>query len=221
MLLRAFPIQEAQLVGGPGWLDTDRFDVVAKAGKATSDDDLRVMLQNLLIERFSIKLHVETRSLPIYALVRAREDGRLGPDLHVAGCEGYSSGPGPCGTPGSIERHPGELTHTQTGRSPAGRSMAMRGATMPALASSLSAMLNRPVVDRTGLDGRFELALRYTMPGGPATAASDPAEGAPDLFTAVDEQLGLKLEATRGPVDVLVIDGAEHPKNDDFEMPTQ
>jgi uncharacterized protein (TIGR03435 family) len=225
MLLRAFPIQEAQLVGGPGWLDTDRFDVVAKAGKATSDDDLRVMLQNLLIERFSIKLHVETRSLPIYALVRAREDGRLGPDLHVAGCEGYSSGPGPCGTPGSIERHPGELTHTQTGRSPAGRSMAMRGATMPALASSLSAMLNRPVVDRTGLDGRFELALRYTMPG--ARSPSTSSDGthvqgaAPELFTAIKEQLGLKLEATRGPVEVLVVDSAEHPKNDDFEMPTQ
>jgi uncharacterized protein (TIGR03435 family) len=99
--------------------------------------------------------------------------------------------------------------------------MVMRGVTMPALARSLSAKVNRPVVDRTGLDGRFELGLVFTNPGGPATTASDPAEGAPDLFTAVREQLGLKLEATRGPVEVLVIDSAEHPVNDDFEMPAQ
>jgi uncharacterized protein (TIGR03435 family) len=99
--------------------------------------------------------------------------------------------------------------------------MVMRGATMPELAASLSAKLERTVVDRTGLDGRFELELRYTMPDGPAMTASDPAGRAPDLFTALQEQLGLKLEATRAPIDVLVIDGAEHPTNDDFEMPSQ
>jgi uncharacterized protein (TIGR03435 family) len=205
LLLHAFPIQETQLVGGPGWLDSDRFDVVAKAAGKTPDADLRVMLQNLLVERFSLKMHVETRSLPIYALALAHEDGRLGPDLH----------------PGTTGRYPGEIAYTGGGLSAAGQSMVMRGATMPELAASLSAKLERTVVDRTGLDGRFELELRYTMPDGPAMTASDPAGRAPDLFTALQEQLGLKLEATRAPIDVLVIDGAEHPTNDDFEMPSQ
>jgi uncharacterized protein (TIGR03435 family) len=219
LLLYAFqPIQEAQLTGGPGWLDSDRFDVVAKVAGETSGADLEVMLQNFLIERFAIKMHVETRSLPIYALVLAREDGRLGPDLHVAECESYSSGPGPCGFPGG--RHPGEMAYEASRASRASSSL-VGGGTMPSLAKALSRNLKRPVVDRTGLDGRFEFTLRYTMAGGPATTASDLAEGAPDLFTAVEEQLGLKLEATRGPVDVLVIDSAEHLKNDDFEMPTQ
>jgi uncharacterized protein (TIGR03435 family) len=205
LLLQAFPIQDVQLVGGPGWLDSDRFDVVAKAAGKTPDVDLRVMLQNLLVERFSIKMHIETRSLPIYTLAVAREDGRLGPDLH----------------PGTTGRHPGEIAYSSNGSFAAGEPTVMRGVTMEALAHALSAKLERPVVDRTGLDGRFELELRYTMPAGPVTTASDPAGGAPELFTALQEQLGLKLEATRGPVEVLVIDSAEHPKNDDFEMPAQ
>jgi uncharacterized protein (TIGR03435 family) len=85
----------------------------------------------------------------------------------------------------------------------------------------LSKDVNRPVVDRTGLTGSFQLKLNYTMPGTPAPADGDSTPRAPELFTALQEQLGLKLEATRGPVEVLVIDGAEHPKNDDFEMPAQ
>jgi uncharacterized protein (TIGR03435 family) len=205
LLLQAFPIQDVQLVGGPGWLDSDRFDVVAKAAGKTPDADLRVMLQNLLVERFSIKMHIETRSLPIYALALAREDGRLGPDLH----------------PGTTGRHPGEIAYSSNGSFAGGEPTVMRGVTMEALASALSAKLGRPVVDRTGLDGRFELEVRYTMPDRPVMTASDPAGGAPELFTALQEQLGLKLEATRGPVEVLVIDSAQHPKNDDFEMPAQ
>jgi uncharacterized protein (TIGR03435 family) len=95
----------------------------------------------------------------------------------------------------------------------------MKG-TMTAFAGMLSARLKRPVVNRTGLD-RVELELTYAMPGSPAAADSDSTQRAPELFTALQEQLGLKLEATRGPVEVLVIDSAEHPTNDDFEMPAQ
>jgi uncharacterized protein (TIGR03435 family) len=232
MLLHAYPIQEAQLTGGPGWLDSDRFDVVAKAAAGTSQAELSAMLQNLLRERFAMKLHIETRSLPIYALTLARSDGQLGPNLHVAGCESYSSGQGPCGTPGATGPG-GSYTESRdvgggggggmsVGRAPGtGASMMMKGTTMPSLAGALSGMLKRPVIDRTGLDGRFELSLRYTMPGAPASTDSDSTQRAPELFTALQEQLGLKLEATRGPVEVLVIDSAEHPTNDDFEMPAQ
>jgi uncharacterized protein (TIGR03435 family) len=95
----------------------------------------------------------------------------------------------------------------------------MKG-TMASFAGTLSAMLKRPVVNRTSLD-RIELELTYTAPGAPASADDGSTPRAPELFTALQEQLGLKLEATRGPVEVLVIDDAEHPKNDDFEMPAQ
>ena len=83
---------------------------------------------------------------------------------------------------------------------------------MAGIATSLAGIVGRNVVDKTGLEGRFEMSLRYSTAGG---SESD----APDIFTAVQEQLGLKLEATRGPVEILVIDSAEHPVNDDFPTP--
>jgi uncharacterized protein (TIGR03435 family) len=92
---------------------------------------------------------------------------------------------------------------------------------LSSLVSMLSGIVKRPVVDRTGLKGRFLVGLRYTMPGTPSAADGDATQRAPELFTALQEQLGLKLEATRGPVEVLVIDSAEHPVNDDFVMPAQ
>jgi uncharacterized protein (TIGR03435 family) len=228
MILWAFKLDAPQLIGGPGRLDTDRFDVVAKAGATTTDDDLRVMTQNLLVQRFALKIHTETRSLPIYALVMARADGQLGPSLHAINCGSVSNGQPPCGPDAFNGR--GRPTGAGGGgdgireyfsgeHTAAGESMSSVG-TIPGFASMLSRILKRPVVDRTGLEGRFDIKLRYTLPGS-AEGAGDPAESAPEIFTAVQEQLGLKLEATRGPVEVLVIDSAEHPKNDDFEMPAQ
>jgi uncharacterized protein (TIGR03435 family) len=242
LTLFAFRLDDPQLIGGPGWLDTDRFDVVAKADEKTTDDDLRGMTQNLLVERFALKVHTETRSLPIYALVMARADGQLGPNLHATDCESFSSGQGPCGTDALNGRGRSTAAGSggggmmmasdasgagggrgyggSVGASGSGPSMMSMGP-MSAFASSLSRTVNRPVVDRTGLTGRFQLTLNYTMPGTPAPADGDSTQRAPELFTALQEQLGLKLEATRGPVEVLVIDGAEHPTNDDFEMPAQ
>jgi uncharacterized protein (TIGR03435 family) len=235
LILFAFRLDEPQLIGGPGWLDTDRFDVVAKADAKTTDGDLRVMAQNLLVERFSMKVHTETRNLPIYALVMARPDGQLGPNLHVTDCGASTSGQPPCGTGFPSVAGPGVVSFSSNidvggGRGFAGRgegasrtatgpSLKMKG-TMASFAGTLSAMLKRPVVNRTSLD-RIELELTYTPPGAPASADDGSTPRAPELFTALQEQLGLKLEATRGPVEVLVIDGAEHPKNDDFEMPAQ
>jgi uncharacterized protein (TIGR03435 family) len=202
VLLSAFPIQEAQLIGGPEWLATDRFDIVAKASTSTPDADLHVMLQNLLIQRFSMKMHVETRSLPIYALTLARADRQIGPDMHVLDPgSGVKVGAQASGGFGATNMH--------------------LFTSMEGLAGALSRLLGRSVVDRTGLNGGFELTCRYTLPGAPAAADSDSAQRAPEIFTALQEQLGLKLEATRGPVEVLVIDSVEHPKNDDFEMPAQ
>jgi uncharacterized protein (TIGR03435 family) len=239
LMLFAFQLDEPRLIGGPGWLDADRFDVVAKSGDASSDHDLRVMTQNLLIERFVLKVHAETRNLPIYTLVMARADGKLGPNLHATDCESFSSRPGPCrgmGLPSGQGPPPGAgrggiSFSNDTGRASAGGggssfgtspvgSSTMSGS-LSSLVSMLSGIVKRPVVDRTGLKGRFLVGLRYTMPGTPSAADGDATQRAPELFTALQEQLGLKLEATRGPVEVLVIDSAEHPVNDDFVMPAQ
>jgi uncharacterized protein (TIGR03435 family) len=207
LLLNAFPLQDAQLIGGPAWVDTDRFDVVAKALAGTPSRELKVMLQNLLVARFSIKMHVETRSVPIYALVKAKADGQLGPALHATPSDDKGRQPG-----GSVK---------SAGQPGMASWLSMDGTPLAALVSWLSAQFQRPVVDRTGLDGPFDLKLDYLMPGAPAAADNDSAQRAPEIFTALQEQLGLKLEATRGPVEVLVIDSAEHPVNDDFEMPAQ
>ena len=224
LLLSSFHIQEAQLIGGPGWLATDRFDVVAKADPETSSADLNVMMQNLLIERFAVKMHVETRNLPIYALVLARADGRLGPDLQPdcdpatadapcapnSGVSVLSNGRGGGGGVG------GGVGRGVAGPGPGSGGVSMSGGgTMASLARSLSGSVGRIIIDRTGLEGKYRYKLRYSRPG--STGGSP--ESAPEIFTALQEQLGLKLEATRGPVDVLVIDSADHPVNDDFVMP--
>ncbi len=259
MLVQAFRIQPDQLIGGPEWLGNDRFDLLAKTDLSTPDPELLVMLQGLLIDRFGMKVHVETRSLPIYSMVLARNDGTLGPSLKTAECETYTTGQGcggPSGAPGNAMFRQQEDVVGGSGRSgpppsgagggrvagpPAGggggglmritedtgrggagggnrgASMMTKGITMPGFAGMISRTVGRMVFDRTGLQGRYDLTLRFRFPG----QTSDDADAPPEIFTALQEQLGLKLEATRGPVDVLVIDSAARPVNDDFVLPDQ
>jgi uncharacterized protein (TIGR03435 family) len=255
MLVQAFSIQPDQLIGGPDWLANDRFDLLAKTDLSTPDPEVLVMLQSLLIDRFGMKVHVETRSLPIYAMVLARSDGTLGPSLKTAECETYTTGPGcgPTGATGNAMFREQEDVVGGPGRSgpppsgagggrvtgpPAGgggglmritedtgsggagsrgAGMVSRGITMPGFAGMISRTVGRMVFDRTGLQGRYDLSLRFRFPGQTASDADAP----PEIFTALQEQLGLKLEATRGPVDVLVIESATRPVNDDFVMPDQ
>jgi uncharacterized protein (TIGR03435 family) len=254
MLMQAFRIQPDQLIGGPDWLGNDRFDLLAKTDLATPDPELLVMLQSLLLDRFGMKVHVETRSLPIYAMVLARPDRTLGPSLTPAECGtdstgrgcgapsgtgnatfrqevdvtggGGRSGPAPAGSGGGrVDGPPGgggglmRITE-DTGRGGGGTrgaSMMSRGITMSAFAGMISRTVGRMVFDRTGLQGRYDLSLRFRLPG----QIADDADAPPEIFTALQEQLGLKLEATRGPVDVLVIDTATRPVNDDFVIPDQ
>jgi bla regulator protein blaR1 len=235
VLLNAFQVQPAQIIGGPSWMTSDRFDIVAKSGPETSDSDLKLMLQNLLIERFAIKARIETRSLPVYALVFARSDRRLGPDLQADPCETPSSGPGPCGSgPGTSTTGPARSAGAGAGGGGGGRGggtgaapggsgssgsgMSSSGLTMARFAEMLSRSVDRAVIDRTGLEGGYTMKLRFSAPRPPG-AGDPPADAPPDLFTALQEQLGLKLESTRGPVEVLVIDSAQHPVNDNFVMP--
>jgi bla regulator protein blaR1 len=227
---QAFDVRE--ISGGPSWIDSDRFDIVAKA-----DGDLRalylpdgkgspglayLMLRTLLAERFRLVVHAETRELPVYALVMARRDGRTGPQLRrsdvdcaaitaasaasVAKTGRLPASPGPGkGPPCSIGPRPGHLTGN--------------AASLSQLAAVLSSSVNRVVLDRTGLTGAFDLNLDWTPdqpppPTDAARAIDRPADPGLSIFTALQEQLGLKLESTKGPVDVIVIDRAEQPTPD-------
>jgi len=220
---QAYQVQAYQLVGGPGWIWSDGFDIDAKAnGELVPTDGRRPLqgaLRGLLADRFKLVTHTETRQLPVYALVLARSDGRLGPDLirsSRTNCDAILAEVAAAREPGGPPPPP-----PASGQAPPCGGLNRNGmfsldSTTPTrLANSLSAELNRRVFDRTGLTGLFNVHLTWTpdpMPSGPLPPDVPPIDpSGPSIFTAVQEQLGLKLESTTGPVDVLVIDRAERP----------
>ena len=199
-----------QIVAGPTWIDTSRFDINARASGEVPADDMRRMLRSLLADRFKLVVHTETRELPVYVLSTARSDRKLGPKLREsdAACtkEARNFIPaGPGGPPACGDFRMGA------------RSLIARGMFMPAFAQVLRGRAGRPVLDRTGLDGAYDLEVEWSSdlglqqaPPGSAGASDLTPEGL-SLFTALQEQLGLRLQADRGPVDVLVVDSAEQP----------
>jgi uncharacterized protein (TIGR03435 family) len=225
----AYQLQGFQLEGGPGWLTSDRWDIVAKAEgdpppvpPGGPPDPLMLMLRSLLAERFKLVMHGETKEMPIYSLVLAREDGRLGSQLQKSSldCAAQAAARARGGGPPPAPPAPGERMPCSF-RIGFGQMM-MSGFPVSEIARSLSGMVQRVVLDRTGLTGPYEMDLKYTpeqsqLPGGPPppgveVPAIDP--NGPSLFTALQEQLGLKLEPQRGPVDVTVIDSIERPVED-------
>jgi len=237
------PLQDFQLIGGPDWISSDRFDIEARLeGGAPSQPAMLGMLRQLLEERFTLKVHNESREVPIYALVLARGDGRLGSELKpsapecvalmAAGGRGRG-GPGPDGRggpPPDGRGGPGPLGRLQgpgplDGPAPCGSRgggfgrFRAGGTTMAQFAAALSGQAQRVVIDKTSLTGLYDINLSYTptpdqLPQGPPPPgvelpAIDP--NGPSLFTAIQEQLGLKLESARGPVDVVVIDSIARP----------
>lgn len=217
---------ESQLDGGPDWQTSRRFDIQATAaGPTASMDDMLPMLKALLADRFLLKVHVETRDLPIYALVVARDDRRLGANITTSTLDCakarqeqaalIASAPGavaarlqagqglPCAIMPVPAREAGAMT------------MRGHGVTMGELASFLVPASGRMVQDRTGLSGLHDWELTYDRGPRPAAAGTpSPSPGSPPLMVALEEQLGLKLESARGPVDVLVIDSAALPQPD-------
>jgi uncharacterized protein (TIGR03435 family) len=210
----ALPLLDSQVAGGPDWLDTAKFDIVATTPASTQPTpppQARQMALRALLERFKLKAHWETRELPVYILSRDRADGALGPGLKLTTateCEAArAAGPPPMpqtpGAPmppppcGAIQFGPGQLI--------------ARGSPMELLAQTLTSVpvvtgIDRPIVDRTRLEGNYAFALKFA-PAGAANADSE----RPELVTALREQLGLKLEASRALLDVLVIDSVERP----------
>jgi uncharacterized protein (TIGR03435 family) len=166
-------------VAGPDWLTSQKFDIVAKAEAPVPEDRLMVMLQALLAERFKLAIHRETKERAVYALVT----GKSGPRLH------------------EVEAGP---QHTSLYPS----SLSAQRMSMSQLADSLSRAVNLPVLNMTGIKGVYAIELKWASDDGGRRRDGDNANG-PSIFTAVQEQLGLKLEQRKGPMEIIVVDHAE------------
>jgi uncharacterized protein (TIGR03435 family) len=211
LITNAYNLRGFQVTGGPDWLDVDHFDISATVGHVIQPSpngpppELIQMAKNLLADRFKLVVHPETKEGAIYQLVLARPDGKLGPKLRAAAidCEALMARGGPSPTSAA----PGEMPPCST-RIGNGR-LTTRGGIMPRIVRTFAGLpgVERIIVDKTDLTGSFDLDLDWT---------EDPSANAsgPSLFTALQEQLGLKLESARGPVEVLVIDHAEPPTPD-------
>jgi uncharacterized protein (TIGR03435 family) len=187
----AYDVPEPQVLGGPKWAELDRYDIEAKAAGPAGGHELMLMLQTLLADRFKLVLHREQRAIPGYRLV----PGKGGLKAQASAPDRGSSG------------------HSQRGRIDA------EGCTMDQLALKLAEALHLPVTDATGIAGRFDLKLEWT-PDDLQAKAPSPEGGVgnvaaagtgPSIFAALQEQLGLKLEAGKVPAEILVIDSAEKP----------
>jgi uncharacterized protein (TIGR03435 family) len=210
LVQQAYELQDSQLTGGPSWIASEHFDIVANSERTNLSPAQRwEMIKALLIERFKLQVHTEPKEQSAFALVLLRKDGALGERLHRVNpdCRPPSgppppfdpAHPPPCGT---ILGGPGRIK--------------LLGVPMEWVAKQLADRVGRVVVDRTGLDGRFDVELEFApqLRGAdlPDPSAPDrPADGSPSIFTALQEQLGLKLESRKTTVDVTVIDRVEHP----------
>jgi bla regulator protein BlaR1 len=192
------------MLGGPDWLSTDRFDIETKPKGPFTDAQWPLMWRKLLADRFNLIVHIDTRLAPVYALVLARNDGTLGRQIRQSACVGKETAP----IPGPLDpKNPPPLP-CGAARSRPG-TLAARWQTMEEATQMLSLMLGRKVVDRTGLTEKYDLNAEWTPapgPPGPQALGVGPA-----TFTAIEEQLGLKLESAQGTVDTLVIDHVDRP----------
>ena len=209
LILTAFNLEfePFRLTGGPDWIDSERFDILGALPVGAKPADTTKMLRTLLEERFHLVVHTEKREIPIFALMLARADGKLGPRLtrSTTDCAALvaKSAPGAPVPP----RADGRPT---CGTQASGRTIQGGGRPLSALATILSQHVSRRVEDRTGLAGSFDFDLEFEQSDrGLRTDAA--AADAPTIFTALQEQLGLKLESTRGPADIYIIDRVERP----------
>lgn len=194
----AYNVRDFQVVNAPGWLGAERFDISAKAPDELGDrvpmEKIRPMIRALLEERFQLKTHRDTKEAAIYALVVGKNGHKLTPAKAQSGQRGM-------------------MTMGRGG-------LNANGIGMPQLAQMLSQQLGRTVLDKTELSGEFEIKLQWTpevghaggLAGPPSPDAAPPTDNSgPTIFTAVQEQLGLRLESTKGPVEMIVIDKVEKP----------
>ncbi len=205
LIASAYGVNEELVSGGPGWLNSSGFDINAKVAgedmaalKKLSGKQRDAMLQPLLQDRCKLKAHTETRMLPIFNL----EVSRAGTKLKQSNAPKFDKA--------EARDHP-DIKYSGTTMSGPGYFTAY-GISMSQLADNLTYVVDHTVVDKTGLSGTYDIQLKFAR--GEDTASSKPDNGAdpaPSIFTALEEQLGLKLQSTKGPVDTLVIDSIEKP----------
>jgi len=196
MIQAAYRVKADQVVGGSGWLGSDRFDMDAKAEKPSSVDELHVMLMNMLADRLQLKFHHEKREMEMYALTVGKGGPKFTPHEAANGGDMW------------IDQTEEKFLHTR---------MKATCAPLDYLAFRLSSLVDWPVVNLTNLQGAYDFNLEFTRelpPGFPPNGkinGEEPDTSGPTLFAAVQQQLGLELKAQKGPVDVIVIDHAERP----------
>lgn len=178
LIARAYSVRDYQ-VSGPDWINTELYTIVASMPADTSGDDLLLMVQSLLAERFQLVFHKEQKDMPVYELVVGKGGHKL---------KQVEFGRG------STSMSPGKLVAT--------------GIPLRNFVDTLSRYLNRPVLDKSGLTGVFDFTLEWSQDGKATDAAGD-LPAAPSIFTAIPEQLGLKLESRKAPIEILVLDRAE------------
>ena len=239
LLMGAYQKQPFEIVGGPPWWNSEKFDINARAADASgTTDQILGMLQTLLADRFKLKMHTETREVPVYHLVLARGDGKLGQKMKAstASCPDFKAqqqaqlealAKGGLSALASMMPKPGEAAPPCSitplpPTTPGSIGMRASGQAIPTLTLLLTQLMGRPVVDKTGLTGLYDfeltidlqtLARLYADLGVNMPLPPNLPEG-PSLMTLVQEDLGLKLDSQRGPGDVLVIDSAEMPTPD-------
>ena len=200
----AYRVQPFQVSGGPSWARSEHFSIITKATDSPAEGRLFLMMQALLAERFSLKLHFETKEQPVYVLAVGKIGKRPPPGLQIT-TEGSCVKADPAAPPdpkacGSLGMG---LNHLEA-----------QEISMSRLAEALTRALDRKVIDRTGRTERFNVSLQWTPDEHQAIESSDAISlppDTPDIFTALQEQLGLRLEPSRAPIDLLVIDQAERP----------
>ena len=223
LLQRAFPSTlQIYTVGLPEWAATDRYDIIAVPPPGASAEDRPTMAWALLTDRFKLLAHIEERDQPVYELVRARTDGQLGPSIR----------PSPLDCEAFLARQRAEAGAPRTGGQPPAPSLGSSqnvcmlrseyfggpggdriegDATMATLSSAIASNTLREVVDKTGLDGFFRLALVFNRNAALKPDGPPPTGAAPIIFTAIQEQLGLRLVSARVPRQTLVIERLEKP----------
>ncbi len=220
LMQNAYGLQSFQIADAPGWAGADHYEIAAKAEHDAPRAQVMLMLQTLLEDRFQLRYHRETRELPVYTLSAARGGLRL-PAPKEGGCENPADQPtqlagGRMTPPGTGALPPTPCGSANVLLARDGARMMGEKVPMPELVRILSMVLGRTVVDRTGFTGIFDIRLDFlpdsatpALPPPPPDAVSDTTS--PIIFTALQEQLGLKLESGKGPVEVMVIDHVERP----------
>jgi uncharacterized protein (TIGR03435 family) len=221
LVAEAYHVKTFEVDGGPGWIGSDTYDITAKptvdpkpgATSKAAYDNIQLMLQTLLEDRYALKIHRETKELPVYALVVAKGGLKVQPSDCVK-----PDAPPPSPAPGQAQ--PAFCGNTRVSRNGQNLVMAGTGITMAVLVRVLSNVTSRTVIDRSEYTQPFNVTLEWAPDQGEASPrGADGSESAApsadttgaSLFTALQEQLGLKLESTKGPVEVLVVDHVDKP----------